>query len=252
MTVCFASTVQYCSVPYHCRLLPCRSAATVERLSYAVLYCTVLRRCHRPICLSRFDPARHLSLTQKDFLLPNSRERSVSLMSPRLRELHRDLAKMHAAAFSSSTLTTFHNFSAPPSHLPKCRSSVHHLIATASNSQSPNPSSLEAEIAQAARERRCYNIDKSKLTPKERQELRLRSKAIPLVVDNDPLDVIFEDANFLVVNKPAYLKMHPSHRFEGGSLLNRAIGYCGFMPYILHRIDMVRAGAYVCLCGEMR
>lgn len=95
------------------------------------------------------------------------------------------------------------------------------------------------ELEQARREARPYRIDKSQLTPLEIEELRLRSKAIPLVVDKEPLDVVFEDDNFLVVNKPPFLKMHPSHRFEGGSLLNRAIGHCGFTPFLVHRLDMV-------------
>lgn len=30
------------------------------------------------------------------------------------------------------------------------------------------------------------------------------------------------------------------YSFEGGSLLNRAIGHCGYAPNILHRLDMVR------------
>lgn len=70
--------------------------------------------------------------------------------------------------------------------------------------------------------------------------LRLRSKSIPLVADSEPLEILFEDDTFLVVNKPAFLKMHPSHRFEGGSVLNRAIGYLGHPPQLLHRLDMVR------------
>ena len=57
----------------------------------------------------------------------------------------------------------------------------------------------------------------NRLTPREREKLRLRSKAIPLVADKEPLDVIFEDDSFLVVNKPAYIKMHPSHRYAGMS-----------------------------------
>lgn len=98
---------------------------------------------------------------------------------------------------------------------------------------------LASEMEQARREARPYNIDKSKLSPLEREQLRLRSRAIPLVADKEPLDVIFEDDRFLVANKPSFLKMHPSHRFQGGSLLNRAIGHCGYAPRILHRLDMV-------------
>lgn len=55
-------------------------------------------------------------------------------------------------------------------------------------------------------------IGATPLSPQERQHQRLRSKAIPLVADAEPLDVIFEDENYLVVNKPAFVKIHPSHR----------------------------------------
>lgn len=99
--------------------------------------------------------------------------------------------------------------------------------------------SLTAEIQQAKREARPYKINRASLTAVEREELRLRSKAIPMKADKEPLEVVFEDSRFLVVNKPSFLKMHPSHRFEGGSLLNRAIGHCGFAPHMLHRLDMV-------------
>lgn len=99
--------------------------------------------------------------------------------------------------------------------------------------------SLAREIETARREKRPYRIDKSKLNDRERQLLRLRSRAIPLVADSEPLDIVHEDDVFLVVSKPAFVKMHPSHRFEGGSLLNRAIGYLGYEPCILHRLDMV-------------
>lgn len=101
---------------------------------------------------------------------------------------------------------------------------------------------LEREMQAARREKRPYNIDKSKMTQAEIQQLRLRSRAIPMVADKEPLDIIFEDEYFLVVNKPSFIKMHPSHRFQGGSLLNRAIGYLGRTPFILHRLDMHTTG----------
>lgn len=113
------------------------------------------------------------------------------------------------------------------------------LCAQAADTKPVDGLSVAKEMEQARREARPYNIDKSKLTPAEREKLRLKSKSIPLVADKEPLEIVFEDDRFLVVNKPSFLKMHPSHRFEGGSLLNRAIGYCGYTPWLLHRLDMV-------------
>lgn len=111
---------------------------------------------------------------------------------------------------------------------------------------------LEREISAARLERRPYRINKAKLSSRQRQLLRLRSRAIPLVADSDPLDIIFEDDAFLVVSKPQFLKMHPSHRFEGGSLLNRCIGYLGYAPRILHRLDMVRSFVFCSVFGCYR
>lgn len=39
------------------------------------------------------------------------------------------------------------------------------------------------------------------------------------------LEVLFEDESILVVNKPPRLRVSPSHRLEGESLLNRVLGY---------------------------
>lgn len=119
---------------------------------------------------------------------------------------------------------------------------------SASETQSNRLENTRAkEMEQARKEARPYRIDVSKLTAQEREQLRLRSRAIELVADKEPLDIVYEDVDFLVVNKPGFLKMHPSHRFEGGSLLNRAIGYLGYPPYLLHRLDMVG-----CMnCGAM-
>ena len=91
--------------------------------------------------------------------------------------------------------------------------------------------------------------------------LRRASKAIPLVADDAPLDVVFEDADLLVVNKPPGLRFHPTHRFEGNSLLSRCLGHVrrragegndhesleddADAPRIVHRLDMDTSG--VCL-----
>ena len=58
-----------------------------------------------------------------------------------------------------------------------------------------------------------------------KEVLRRASRAIPLVADTAPLDVLYEDADLLVVNKPPGLRFHPVHRFEGNSLLSRCIGH---------------------------
>jgi len=107
-------------------------------------------------------------------------------------------------------------------------------------------------------------------TDRVRQTLRRDSRATPLVADDAPLDVIHEDEDLLVVNKPPGLRFHPVHRFEGNSLLSRAIGHVrrrGYQndgqndqndnqndqndrdevptPHVIHRLDMDTSGVCV-------
>ena len=97
--------------------------------------------------------------------------------------------------------------------------------------------------------------------------LRRASRAIPLVADVEPLDVVHEDDELLVVNKPPGLRFHPVHRFEGNSLLSRVIGHVRrdagredagsggaagssggaprVVPRVVHRLDMDTSGVCV-------
>jgi 23S rRNA-/tRNA-specific pseudouridylate synthase len=96
--------------------------------------------------------------------------------------------------------------------------------------------------------------------------LKRKIKAEPLVADAEPLEVIYEDDDWLCVNKPPLLRTAPRHRFEGKSLVNRAIGHVqrqknkkknsnsttpttgnnsaknDSKPYVLHRLDMDTSG----------
>lgn len=67
-------------------------------------------------------------------------------------------------------------------------------------------------------------------------------RSIKLVADPEPLQVVWEDAHFLAVLKPPGLRSAPVHRFLGGSALNRMIGYLGYEPHLLHRLDMNTSG----------
>jgi hypothetical protein len=59
--------------------------------------------------------------------------------------------------------------------------------------------------------------------------LRAAMRAIPLASDPGPVSVIYEDADVVAFDKPPGLRTAPRHRWEGGSLVARAIGgCCGF------------------------
>ncbi|KAJ8908104.1 hypothetical protein NDN08_008199 [Rhodosorus marinus] len=91
-----------------------------------------------------------------------------------------------------------------------------------------------------------YRRNKELMSPEDyavwKQDIRKRSREIPLVVDYDPVEVVYEDEDLLAVVKPCGLKIHPAHRFVGGTLVNRVHGYLGSAPFTLHRIDQSTSG----------
>ncbi len=66
-----------------------------------------------------------------------------------------------------------------------------------------------------------------------------------------PLDIVFEDAHLLVLDKPAGLVVHPAAGHEDGTLVNALIAHCGDSlsgiggirrPGIVHRLDKDTSG----------
>ena len=64
--------------------------------------------------------------------------------------------------------------------------------------------------------------------------------------ENIPLDIVYEDAHLLVVNKPRGMVVHPAAGNENGTLVNALLYHCGdslsgingvLRPGIVHRID---------------
>eukprot|EP00933_Yihiella_yeosuensis_P071792 TRINITY_DN80025_c0_g1_i1.p1 TRINITY_DN80025_c0_g1~~TRINITY_DN80025_c0_g1_i1.p1 ORF type:complete len:461 (-),score=78.43 TRINITY_DN80025_c0_g1_i1:152-1534(-) len=87
--------------------------------------------------------------------------------------------------------------------------------------------------------------------------IRTALRSIPLVAD-DPKDlhVLFEDDDFLAVQKPPFLRCTPVHRFVGKSLTNQLVGYDMLKsgsnkpqteaPMLLHRLDQTTSGVVLC------
>ncbi|MEA4824286.1 MAG: RluA family pseudouridine synthase [Clostridiaceae bacterium] len=74
------------------------------------------------------------------------------------------------------------------------------------------------------------------------------------VPQNIPLDIVYEDGDVLVVNKPAGLVVHPAAGHEDGTLVNALLYHCGdslagingvLRPGIVHRIDRDTSGLLV-------
>ncbi len=95
----------------------------------------------------------------------------------------------------------------------------------------------------------------SKLREGERYLLAVPAVADPEPEGEDiPLDVVFEDADLIVVNKPAGLVVHPAAGNWTGTLVNALIYHCGdslsgiggvARPGIVHRIDKDTSGLLV-------
>lgn len=69
-----------------------------------------------------------------------------------------------------------------------------------------------------------------------------------------PLEVVYEDAELIVINKPAGMVVHPAPGTPGGTLVNALLHHCGAdlsgvggvkRPGIVHRIDKETSGLLV-------
>ncbi len=66
-----------------------------------------------------------------------------------------------------------------------------------------------------------------------------------------PLNIVFEDPELIVVNKPAGMLMHPSHRDNSGTLLNALVFHLNkdsarlVRPGLIHRLDKQTSGLIV-------
>ena len=75
-----------------------------------------------------------------------------------------------------------------------------------------------------------------------------------LVAQDLPLDVVYEDADLIVVNKPRGMVVHPAPGHEDGTLVNALLAHCGeslsgvggaLRPGIVHRIDRDTSGLII-------
>lgn len=76
-------------------------------------------------------------------------------------------------------------------------------------------------------------------------------KPLEIETENIPLDIIYEDNDLIVVNKPQGMVVHPAPGNYGGTLVNALMYHCGdslsgingvARPGILHRIDKDTSG----------
>lgn len=90
--------------------------------------------------------------------------------------------------------------------------------------------------------------------PKLGAEIRVtlpEPKPADIVPENIPLDIVYEDGDILVVNKPKGMVVHPAAGHYSGTLVNALMFHCGdslsgingeIRPGIVHRIDKDTSG----------
>ena len=75
-----------------------------------------------------------------------------------------------------------------------------------------------------------------------------------ILPEDIPLDIVYEDADLLVVNKPKGMVVHPAHGHYSETLVNALMFHCGnslsgingeLRPGIVHRIDMNTSGLLI-------
>lgn len=91
-----------------------------------------------------------------------------------------------------------------------------------------------------------------KLKAGDRIEIELpEPKELEAVPQNIPLDIVYEDDDVLIINKPRGMVVHPAAGNEDGTLVNAVMYHCGdklsaingvIRPGIVHRIDKDTTG----------
>lgn len=95
----------------------------------------------------------------------------------------------------------------------------------------------------------------TRLTGTEAVSLLLpEPEAVEIVPQDIPLDVVYEDGDVIVVNKPKGLVVHPAPGHPDGTLVNALLYHCGdslsgingeLRPGIVHRIDRDTSGLII-------
>ena len=86
-------------------------------------------------------------------------------------------------------------------------------------------------------------------------EIRLPpAKEIALIPQDIPLEIVYEDNDLIVINKPRGMVVHPAAGHEDGTLVNALLYHCGDSlsgiggekrPGIVHRIDKDTSGLII-------
>ena len=91
-----------------------------------------------------------------------------------------------------------------------------------------------------------------KVSPEDFVEINIpRPKNTDAISQDIPLDILFEDDDLIIINKPQGMVVHPAAGHSDGTLVNALINHCGdnlsdingvIRPGIVHRIDKDTSG----------
>jgi 23S rRNA pseudouridine1911/1915/1917 synthase len=152
---------------------------------------------------------------------------------------------------SSDRLVAFRIGPAPPDRLDKA------LARDAPEAAALSRSRLARLIAEGAVSVNGSVVADARARPAEGDEILLRiapAEEIATAPEPIPLDIVYEDAELIVVNKPAGLTVHPAPGQWTGTLVNALLHHCGpslsgiggeKRPGIVHRIDKDTTGLLV-------
>ena len=88
-------------------------------------------------------------------------------------------------------------------------------------------------------------------------------REVEIIAENIPLDIVYEDANVLVINKAAGMVVHPAYGHYTGTLINAVCGHFhpelagkkiqsdSLRPGLVHRIDKNTSGLIILARDEM-
>jgi 23S rRNA pseudouridine1911/1915/1917 synthase len=114
---------------------------------------------------------------------------------------------------------------------------------------------LQALLSEGA-----VTLDDQRVSSRDRPQAAIYVVLVPPVAPADPrpeaipLTVLFEDADLIVVDKPAGMAAHPAPGTETGTLVNALLHHCGASlsgiggiarPGIVHRLDKDTSGVMV-------
>lgn len=129
---------------------------------------------------------------------------------------------------------------------------------------------ISEALPELSRSQAAKLIDEGAVVPKGKSGMKIKTGQEYIVTINDPvpcealpediaLDILYEDADVIVVNKPKGMVVHPDNTHYSGTLVNALLYHChdlsgigGVMrPGIVHRIDMDTTGSVIACKNDM-